>query len=118
MTARYICKKIITAAVASNDKGEIGYKVTYEDGYTSWSPKAAFEAGYELIGNTGHLPGYHERLLAEGTLLCNNLERLTNWIESGGASGLSQRQQDLLQTQQRQMTLLLSTLTERAELLK
>jgi hypothetical protein len=25
------------------------YLVTYDDGYTSWSPKAAFEAGYTLV---------------------------------------------------------------------
>ncbi|QHJ80707.1 MAG: hypothetical protein [Bacteriophage sp.] len=118
MTARYICKKIITATEAANDKGEPGYKVIYEDGYTSWSPKAVFEAGYELIGNTGHLPGYHERLLAEGTLLCNNLERLTDWLEGGGHLGLTQEHKHLLRTQQTLMTQLLHTLTERAELLK
>lgn len=27
-----------------------GYKVKYEDGYTSWSPKAVFEAAYQPIG--------------------------------------------------------------------
>lgn len=26
--------------------GQEGYKVVYEDGYTSWSPKAVFEAAY------------------------------------------------------------------------
>lgn len=26
-----------------------GYYVTYEDGYTSYSPKEAFEAGYTLV---------------------------------------------------------------------
>lgn len=26
-----------------------GYYVVYEDGYTSWSPTRAFEAGYTLI---------------------------------------------------------------------
>ncbi len=27
---------------------EDGYKVIYEDGYESWSPKEAFEKGYKL----------------------------------------------------------------------
>lgn len=27
---------------------EAGYRVRYEDGYTSWSPKAAFEKAYRL----------------------------------------------------------------------
>jgi len=26
-----------------------GYKVVYEDGYTSWSPKEVFERSYRLI---------------------------------------------------------------------
>lgn len=28
---------------------EKGYRVIYEDGYESWSPKKAFEDGYTLI---------------------------------------------------------------------
>jgi len=28
-----------------------GYFVVYRDGYTSYSPKAAFEEGYDIIGN-------------------------------------------------------------------
>ena len=30
---------------------EPGYKVVYEDGYTSWSPKEVFEAAYRRIDN-------------------------------------------------------------------
>ena len=29
-------------------KDELGYYIKYEDGYTSWSPKVVFEAGYAL----------------------------------------------------------------------
>lgn len=43
---------------------EEGYFVVYEDGYTSWSPAAAFEEGYSLVdtvqepsGSGGHI-GY------------------------------------------------------------
>jgi hypothetical protein len=28
-----------------------GYKVTYEDGYVSWSPKRVFEQCYRLLSN-------------------------------------------------------------------
>lgn len=32
---------------------DLGYFVRYEDGYESWSPTAAFEADYTLIGAVG-----------------------------------------------------------------
>jgi hypothetical protein len=37
--------------VAINEKGQSrpGYKVRYEDGYISWSPKETFERAYRLI---------------------------------------------------------------------
>lgn len=31
--------------------GEEGYKVIYEDGYTSWSPKEVFEKAYRHVNN-------------------------------------------------------------------
>jgi dihydrofolate reductase len=34
--------------VAIASSGNFGYFVTYEDGYTSWSPEKAFEEGYAL----------------------------------------------------------------------
>lgn len=117
MTARYICKKIITAYELEKE-GQPGYGVIYEDGYQSWSPKEAFEAGYEIIGHTEHLQPFHERLLAEGTLLANNLGRLIDYLESGKTRELSVQHQNLLKLQQIQMISLLATLTERAELLK
>ena len=42
---RYIGTKIIHAEPATGPSGD-GYNVTYSDGYTSWSPKAAFEEAY------------------------------------------------------------------------
>lgn len=35
--------------VDSNGKGQPGYKVRYEDGYVSWSPKATFERAYREV---------------------------------------------------------------------
>lgn len=44
---RYIGTKIIHAEIAASPKDGIeGYKVVYADGYTSWSPRAAFEDAY------------------------------------------------------------------------
>lgn len=48
VTATYIGTKIITAWHETRDGNE-GYAVKYEDGYTSWSPKATFEAAYRVI---------------------------------------------------------------------
>lgn len=44
---RYIGTKIIDAEIAANPKdGVEGYRVVYADGYTSWSPREAFEEAY------------------------------------------------------------------------
>lgn len=37
------------ATIEPDGKGEPGYKVVYEDGYTSWSPAGAFERAYRRI---------------------------------------------------------------------
>ncbi len=44
----YIGTKIIKAEPLRKD-GENGYRVMYEDGYESWSPKATFEAAYRDV---------------------------------------------------------------------
>lgn len=48
MLQRYIGTKIILAEPQDKD-GQAGYKVVYPDGYTSWSPAAAFDQAYRLI---------------------------------------------------------------------
>lgn len=45
MTHRYIGTKEVVAWAADKD-GRPGYGVKYADGYTSWSPKDAFEEAY------------------------------------------------------------------------
>ncbi len=50
MLLRYIgCKDIQAEPETRN--GQEGYKVVYRDGYTSWSPKAEFEAAYLPMGS-------------------------------------------------------------------
>lgn len=41
----YIGTKAVLASPESKD-GKEGYKVTYKDGYVSWSPKAVFDESY------------------------------------------------------------------------
>ena len=47
MQKQYIGTKIITAWPEEKD-GREGYVVRYADGYTSWSPKEAFEEAYRI----------------------------------------------------------------------
>lgn len=44
----YIGTKIIQAEPQVVN-GQEGYKVVYEDGYTSWSPRATFERAYRRV---------------------------------------------------------------------
>jgi len=57
MTQHYIGTKQITAWPQTHEDGRPGYAVKYPDGYTSWSPKATFEAAYLPMGedNDGSL---------------------------------------------------------------
>lgn len=48
---QYIGTKVISAEPKINPKGLDGYKVVYEDGYESWSPKDVFEKAYKDSGN-------------------------------------------------------------------
>jgi hypothetical protein len=48
MTRDYYGTKRITAW-PSIQNGKDGYAVKYSDGYTSWSPKAVFEAAYQPL---------------------------------------------------------------------
>lgn len=43
---QYIGAKIIQAEPLTKEDGQRGYKVVYPDGYTSWSPVAAFDEAY------------------------------------------------------------------------
>lgn len=53
---RYIGVKVINATpdkaptdMGNYKEGDDGYKVIYEDGYTSWSPKKVFEEAYRTM---------------------------------------------------------------------
>jgi len=38
-----------TVEIDTEGKSRLGYKVRYEDGYVSWSPREAFERAYRLV---------------------------------------------------------------------
>lgn len=52
MTHQYIGTKEVTAWPAERD-GQVGYGVKYADGYTSWSPKPAFDDAYRVAEGAG-----------------------------------------------------------------
>lgn len=61
------------AIVSSEYINRLGYKVTYEDGYVSWSPKEVFEKAYRLI--TGLTFGLAIEALKQGKKVAR-----TEWI--------------------------------------
>lgn len=44
----YIGTKIVQAEPQCRSDGLAGYRVVYEDGYTSWSPASVFQEAYRL----------------------------------------------------------------------
>ncbi|MCA8018092.1 DUF2829 domain-containing protein [Burkholderia metallica] len=62
MTKRYIGTKQITAW-PQDMGGRDGYSVIYADGYTSWSPKDAFEEAYRVIEGEGQVLTFGDALV-------------------------------------------------------
>lgn len=61
-----------------------GYYVVYEDGYTSFSPAEAFEAGYtRLPDGLDGLQPHQQRVVIEASELRDRLEKLTTFIADG-----------------------------------
>lgn len=62
---------------AGNHKvGDEGYKILYEDGYVSWSPKDVFEKHYKKADT------YIDRMKIELEELQDKLIKLNNFLES------------------------------------
>ncbi len=49
-TAQRVLEAIRSYSAKTRGGSDLGYLVTYADGYQSWSPTKAFEEGYTLIG--------------------------------------------------------------------
>ncbi len=58
------------------EKAEDGYKVVYEDGYQSWSPKDVFEKAYKPADT------FKDRLLIEQQELAERLDKLCSFADS------------------------------------
>ncbi len=86
-TKTYVGCKVIKAYPQDRtrtDSGiEPGYAVLYPDGYTSWSPKDAFDKAYiELAAHTHEAPEYIE-LLADIALEEAHIERISKKLHAG-----------------------------------
>lgn len=78
---------------------EPGYAVKYEDGYTSWSPKATFEAAYLPMGHVGHLPPHHQRVVGEKVQLDDKIAKLRAFTTTPLFAGLLREERFLLISQ-------------------
>lgn len=58
------------------EKVEEGYKVVYEDGYQSWSPKDVFEKVYKPADT------FKDRLMIEQQELAERLDKLCSFVDS------------------------------------
>lgn len=81
MTQHYVGTKIVEAWSSEKD-GADGYAVKYADGYTSWSPAAAFNEAYLPLGHIGNLPAHAQRIAAEHAQLNDRINKLEAFLLS------------------------------------
>lgn len=120
MTQQYIGRKIVTAwpsKVGVAEGAAEGYGVKYADGYTSFSPKDAFEQAYIELGHIEHLPAWHQRLIGERALLDADVQALDRFMDSEGFAQLAPDHATLLQMQLEAMFRYRDLLDQRLELL-
>ena len=135
---RYLGVKLVDAEPCSQDQyagaknfGDLskksggidreGYKVVYEDGYTSWSPKDVFEKAYRQIKDgipldKGNWLPHQERVAQEARELREKSDKLYSFITSNNIyNGLDLNEQTRLKQQLMAMQYYLTILIERIE---
>lgn len=118
MTQNYVSTKIVLAWNQTHEDGRRGYGVRYEDGYTSWSPKEAFEKCSIAIGHVDDKPPFLQRMIGEFAQLVEKREKLKTFIEANHFKNLPIRKQRLLEQQLVYMEGYLAVLGSRIELEK
>lgn len=86
---------------------EEGYKVVYEDGYESWSPKEVFEKAYKIAET------FKDRLTIEHDELEEKLNKLNDFNASEKTDEIDPIQKSLLRVQAGAMYTYLECLKER-----
>lgn len=93
---------------------EDGYKVVYEDGYESWSPKDVFEKAYKVAET------FLDRLMIERKELAEKLEKLCLFADSSKFMDVvkDENQRELLIKQRDYMAEYLNILNQRIKILE
>lgn len=89
------------------EPAEEGYKVVYEDGYESWSPKEVFDKAYKIAETP------KDRLMIEYNELEEKLKNLNDFNASQKANEIDPIQKSLLRIQAGAMYTYLECLKER-----
>ena len=99
---RYIGTKIIHAEPRDKNygpaeqQGQSGYTVVYPDGYTSWSPAAAFEEAYRERPLVEGLAPHQQRVVDEKADLDERREKLQAFYSAPVFHGLPESEQSSL----------------------
>lgn len=124
MSANEFAEKFPLKGKADPHEDAPGYKVVYEDGYTSWSPKDVFKKAYKEIKTMDDLPNllnevipeYQERVLDELFELNKKITKLDFFIENSDIfKKLNKDEQERLIQQVRAMEYYFSVLVERVQ---
>lgn len=126
---KYIGTKLVQATPAIRKGGKVylptdaiprtmevtekGYKVVYEDGYESWSPKDVFEKAYKVAET------FKDRLVIEQKELADKLQKLCVFTDSPKFEETvkDEHQRDLLLQQRNYMGDYLNILNQRIKAL-
>lgn len=99
--------------IEEHEEAEQGYRVRYEDGYESWSPKDVFEKAYKAADTP------LDRLLIEYDELMDKHNKLVLFLGRKDAVEIAGKNQvALMEVQKVQMHDYLLTLKERIDLMK
>ena len=127
---KYIGTKLVQATPAIRKGGKVylptdaiprtmevaeeGYKVVYEDGYESWSPKDVFEKAYKVAET------FKDRLVIEQKELADKLQKLCVFTDSPKFEETvkDEHQRDLLLKQRNYMGEYLNILNQRIKALE
>lgn len=127
---KYIGTKLVQATPAIRKGGKVylptdaiprtmevteeGYKVVYEDGYESWSPKDVFEKTYKVAET------FKDRLVIEQKELADKLQKLCVFTDSPKFEETvkDEHQRDLLLKQRNYMGEYLNILNQRIKALE
>lgn len=127
---KYIGTKLVQATPAIRKGGKVylptdaiprtmeqveeGYKVVYEDGYESWSPKDVFEKAYKVADT------FKDRLHIEQQDLAEKLSKLCAFVDTPKFEEVvkDEHQRDLLLQQRDYMGEYLNILTQRIKSLE